>query len=518
LLVEDGDELSCDPKRAQSIVVSTGALPQRPDVLLYDSPERQEGLICSVRAPRFNVVPLFEKSLDVIVQRALTTPAGQVVPNGDAHPGYSTEHNATAHADSTGTRDTPMRTIALYLPQFHTIPENDAWWGGGFTEWENVRRGRPLFPGHEQPHVPTGLGYYDLRDAGVRRAQADMAKAYGIDGFCYYHYRFGEKTLLEEPFREVLRSGEPDFPFCLCWANENWTRRWDGGERQILIAQEYSAENDRRFIRELIPAFKDPRYMRVAGAPLLLVYKTADMPDPRGSAAIWRRAVREAGLGDIYLVRVENYAFRLTNFLRRRAPSPEEIGFDAALEFAPFWEQTGPALLDLAEATLPAGRVPRGVTVFDYERCVRAMMARPRPRYPLFRSVFPRWDNTARRKHGAAIFVNASPAKYADWLSAMARYTRTTFRDDEQLLFINAWNEWGEGCHLEPDEAHGMAYLEATKAALNPLAGTSGGTGASPEGREHVASPRFAVAPGRASTERLRERLRGIYALLRARL
>ncbi|MCW8926765.1 MAG: glycoside hydrolase family 99-like domain-containing protein, partial [Xanthomonadales bacterium] len=191
----------------------------------------------------------------------------------------------------------PIRLIALYLPQFHPIPENDRFWGEGFTEWHNVKKAKPLFPGHHQPHVPKDLGYYDLRHEDTRIAQAEMARQYGIEGFCYYHYWFNGHRLLEHPLQEVLNSGRPDFPFCICWANENWTRRWDGKDREILMQQNYSEQDDRDHIRTLIPIFQDPRYIRINGKPFFLVYRTSDLPDPARTAEIWREEARNAGLG-----------------------------------------------------------------------------------------------------------------------------------------------------------------------------------------------------------------------------
>ncbi len=353
-----------------------------------------------------------------------------------------------------------IRPIAMYLPQFHPIPENNAWWGEGFTEWTNVRKSQPRFPGHYQPHVPGQLGYYDLRDPAARAAQADLARAYGIHGFCYYHYWFNGKRLLETPFNEVLRTGEPDFPFCLCWANENWTRRWDGSEKEILMGQHYSDEDSLAFINDLIPDFRDERYIRVNGKPLFLVYRTGLLPDPKRTAEIWRNAVHQAGLGDIYLVRVENHLDGGTEVV------PAEIGFDAAMEFAPYWGRMGARVKNLAEIGLEDHDLDEEVDVYDYLRCMRNMIARRKPAYPLFRGVFPSWDNSARRRNKPTIFANSSPSAYAVWLAYMLRYTRENFTGDERLLFINAWNEWGEGCHLEPDVRHGLQYLEQTRLAL----------------------------------------------------
>lgn len=350
-----------------------------------------------------------------------------------------------------------IRAIAFYLPQYHLIPENDAWWGAGFTEWTNVRNAVPLFPGHYQPHVPGRLGYYDLRDPQVRQAQADLARTHGIHGFCYYHYWFNGKRLLETPFNEVLRSGQPDFPFCLCWANENWTRRWDGEDREVLIAQNHSHADDLAHIESLLPAFRDERCIRVDGKPLFLVYRTGLLPDPKKTAEIWREAAHRAGIGELYLVRIENY-------LQEFDPVPAEIGFDAAAEFAPHWGSFGPEVT----GTLELNEAARGANplVHDYNTFMLNMLGRPKPGYKLFRGAFPSWDNSPRRKSGPTIFINPAPEKYAFWLSQIGRYTLENFAGDERLVFINAWNEWGEGCHLEPDEQHGTRYLEATRLAL----------------------------------------------------
>jgi lipopolysaccharide biosynthesis protein len=220
------------------------------------------------------------------------------------------------------------RLIAFYLPQYHPIPENDAWWGKGFTEWTNVTKAKPLFPGHLQPHLPADLGFYDLRLPEVRQAQADLAREYGINGFCYYHYWFNGKQLLERPFDEVLTSGVPDFPFCLCWANENWTRRWDGEEQEVLAAQKYSLEDDLEHIRALMPAFKDRRYLKIHGKPIFLVYQIQMLPSAEATANIWRDEAVKAGLPGLYLCFV-------TSISRMAQVDPSTVGFDAVIEFPP---------------------------------------------------------------------------------------------------------------------------------------------------------------------------------------
>jgi len=352
-----------------------------------------------------------------------------------------------------------VRSIAFYLPQFHPIPENDQWWGNGFTEWTNVRKALPRFEGHNQPHVPAQLGYYDLRDPEIREAQADLARAHGIHGFCYYHYWFNGKRLLETPFNEVLASGKPDFPFCLCWANENWTRRWDGSDHEVLIAQNYSDEDSLNFINSLIPAFLDERYIRVNGKPLLVVYRTGLLPDPQRTAEIWREAMINAGVGDLYLVRIENQ-------YSKTEVSPENIGFDAAIEFAPYWGLMGSRLKRAPDSDNGSFYARDDLFLYDYETCMRNMLYRQLPSYKLFRGIFPGWDNSPRRKEKPTVFVNSSSEWYAYWLSELIKYTKTTFVDDEQLVFINAWNEWGEGCHLEPDQRDGLSYLEETRKAV----------------------------------------------------
>lgn len=344
-----------------------------------------------------------------------------------------------------------VRLIAFYLPQFHPIPENDAWWGEGFTEWVNVRRARPNFTGHYQPRVPAELGYYDLRDPAVRAAQAELARTHGIHGFCYYYYWFNGRRLLHRPLDEVMLSGKPDFPFCVCWANENWTRRWDGGNDELLVAQTYTPENEQRLIAELLPLFRDRRYIRVNGRPLLLVYRANLLPEPRRATDTFRRVAREAGEAEPYLAMVHV----------PQMPPPGELGFDAGVEFPPHSTEVN-TLTDQVEKLNPKFTGD----VWDYISAAQYAIARPLPPFPLFRGVMAGWDNTPRLQNIGQVFVNAHPENYRRWLATMIAQTRNARPEGERIVFINAWNEWGEGCYLEPEAQFGRGFLEATRAAL----------------------------------------------------
>lgn len=345
-----------------------------------------------------------------------------------------------------------VRLIALYLPQYHTIKENNIWWGEGFTEWTNVKRGVPFYKRHYQPHVPhDDIGYYNLEDEAVLEKQAKLAREYGIHGFCFYYYWFGGRRLLEKPIDRLLKSGKPNFPFCFCWANENWTRTWDGGDHEVLMEQKYSLENDEAIIRDLIPFFKDSRYIRVDGKPLFVIYRPSSLPDMKATAERWRQICREEGVGEIYLGAMR--AFELIN--------PLKYGLDAVIQFPPL----NVSVQNLAlNSKLEVDSSFHG-SILSMDQA-RKHYIKEKTKYPLIRSVCPSWDNTARRMERATSWIGATPKAYYDWLCQAIIQTRASFEEGKRMIFINAWNEWGEGCHLEPDQKFGYAWLNATRKAL----------------------------------------------------
>jgi glycosyltransferase involved in cell wall biosynthesis len=350
------------------------------------------------------------------------------------------------------------KIIAFYLPQFHPIKENDEWWGKGFTEWTNVSKAKPLYPGHVQPKLPSELGFYDLRLPDVAKQQAALAEEYGIYGFCYYFYWFGpNKQLLERPLNEMLASGSPDFPFCLCWANENWTRRWDGAEQEILMKQEYSDDVASEFINALLPSFRDKRYIRIGNKPLLLVYDVRQLPQINRSIALWRKYVKESGFDDLYIVRCNTFV----EF--GKEDDPIEQGFDACMDFPPhgFSSAELPNISKRADLSTQA-------EMFDYKSAIATSLVRQTPPYKLFRGVMSGWDNTPRKPLNPRIFLGSTPPLYEFWLRSMIDWTAAQHKPEEQLVFVFAWNEWAEGAALEPDIHTGRQYLEATRNAIRP--------------------------------------------------
>lgn len=350
------------------------------------------------------------------------------------------------------------RIIAFYLPQFHPIRENDQWWGEGFTEWTNVKKARPLFPGHLQPRIPGELGYYDLRSAEVRAMQAALAQSHGIEGFCYWHYWFAGKRLLNLPLDEMLKSGEPSLPFCLGWANESWTGVWHGAPNRILIEQTYpGAEDDRRHFEFLLSAFQDSRYIRVDGKPLLVIYKPTRMPNGRGRFDAWRNLASRSGLPGLHIVGID---------LDGRSVAAS-CGLDAVI-VSRFGLTSNGALARRLERTYWGirRRLPRPyLRIVRYEDAVRHMLPDMRAsashNYPC---VVPNWDNTPRSGQRGMVVVGSSPARFQAHLE-QAIASVQAFPSEHRLVFLKSWNEWAEGNFVEPDIVYGRGYLEAVRAA-----------------------------------------------------
>ncbi len=345
-----------------------------------------------------------------------------------------------------------VKVIAFYLPQFHPTPENDEWWGKGFTEWTNVSQAMPYFEGHYQPHMPADLGFYDLRVPEVREQQAELARSYGIHGFCYYYYWFSGKRILERPLQDMLTSGRPDYPFCLCWANENWSRRWDGSEDDVLIKQEYKEEDAAQFARDMLLYFRDSRYIRVNSKPLLIVYRPSVIPDVQKVTDTWREIWRQETGEEVYLCAAHTFGDK----------DPIRYGFDAGVEFPPHNTPVGDITSHIADKTFK-GRI------YDYNELVTHSLLRGLPSYKLFRTVFPSWDNTPRKGRSGHAFINSSPQAYGMWLRGVIEQTAQRYEGDERMVFVNAWNEWGEGAHLEPDRKYGHQFLQATTQAQNRI-------------------------------------------------
>lgn len=354
-----------------------------------------------------------------------------------------------------------LKTVAFYLPQFHPIPENDRWWGRGFTEWTNVARARPLYPGHNQPHLPADLGFYDLRLPETRVAQAEMAADHGIDAFCYYHYWFSGRRLLERPLDDMLASGEPGFGFCLCWANESWSRRWLGEERDILMKQIYSPEDDRQHARWLLNAFADPRYVRIGDRPLFLIYRPHDLPVPAATADVLRETAVRAGMAEPWLLGVDAH---------RPGEDYRQMGLDATLGFEPQLSVFSPHCFQDGRSgrrwlrNLCLGVNSPYLKLYDDGEARRRMhtIQRADGTVPC---CYVGWDNTPRRGRNGIIYINGSPECFEAALRE-AVAAASEHPAHRRLVFINAWNEWAEGNHLEPDQRYGHAYLQAVARAV----------------------------------------------------
>lgn len=377
------------------------------------------------------------------------------------------------------------RVIAFYLPQFHPIPENDEWWGKGFTEWTNVGKAKPLFKGHYQPRVPADLGYYDLRMPEVREAQAEMAREAGIEGFCYWHYWFGNgKRILERPFNEVLASGKPDFPFCLGWANHSWTNKtWEAGTRKVkeatLLEMVYNREEYVKHFNEVLPAFKDKRYIQVDGKPLFLVFRPLEIPNPKEFIDLWQQLAKENGLQGIYFVGITYNMFpeeqTLKNVILKNAPNRAaehyrrviNVGFDAVnsrgYNRADYYSRT---LFDI---------IWRGIAIrlfkfmpiskCDQQKINKYLYVSEDKWENVYPTLMPNWDRSARSGRRARIYTRSTPEVFGEQIKNVLSLLENK-QEENKILFLMSWNEWAEGNYVEPDLKYGHGFLDVLKNCL----------------------------------------------------
>lgn len=367
-----------------------------------------------------------------------------------------------------------MKILPFFLPQFHPIEENDRWWGKGFSEWTNVAKSKPRFKGHRQPRIPADMGFYDLRLKDTRDAQKALAKKYLIDGFIYYHYWFSGKRLLNQPFDSDMSAGEIDIPIALCWANETWSRRWDGQEYDVLIKQDYSEDDDLNHALWLCAAFQNTNYLRINDKPLFIIYRPYDHPDINKFLELCDLECSKAGIASPFFLGVKNI-FTDSELILKNPISRMDgwIDFQPNKTDFPHADTAVDYIASLASKILPdaiyqniKGSV-NAVRKINYENLVRKKVLELSRMAPnTFPCVFPSWDNSARRRSSVCI-QNDDPKLFEDWSRAAIRHVNSNYSEDRQILFVNAWNEWAEGCYLEPDSELGHAFLTAIKNARN---------------------------------------------------
>lgn len=349
------------------------------------------------------------------------------------------------------------RVIAFYLPQFHPIPENDEWWGKGFTEWTNVGKAKPLFKGHYQPRVPTDLGYYDLRVPETRIAQATLAKEAGIEGFCYWHYWFGNgKRLLERPFNEVLESGKPDFPFCLAWANETWKGFNHGmSNRNILIEQKYYGIDDyTAHFYEVLAAFKDKRYITIEGKPIFMIYKPLLFPDMNNFIQLWKKLAREEGLNGIYFIGHTSFVSEIEDIIK--------IGLDAVntnriFSYINLNRSIKRRIID------KINKIIRGIPmVYNYKDIFKYFTGKEDEDENIFPTICANWDHSPRSGKEGVVFNNSTPELFEKHINqVLAKIVDKPI--EKKIIFLKSWNEWAEGNYVEPDQKFGLQYLEVIR-------------------------------------------------------
>lgn len=371
-----------------------------------------------------------------------------------------------------------MKVIAFYLPQFHCIPENDTWWGSGFTEWTNVKKAKPFFKGHAQPKIPLENNYYNLLDPTTQEWQSSLALKYGISGFCYYHYWFDGKLLLEKPMEQMVQNSNIRVPFCICWANETWSRTWDGKNDDVLIKQNpyESREGWKKHFEYLLPFFQDKRYLKDNGRPILIIYKPYLIDKCDEMIEFWRMLAKKNGFPNLFIGFQHSSCF-YKNF--------SYSNFDFGIEFEPLYtyNEIGINEKNLYSIIANCLRNPewgymkmrsvlfRMPNIISYDYIWNKIICRnPKiTEIPIFPGAFPSWDNSPRKGNKSIIFKGSTPEKFKKYFSEQIDHVKKVY--NSEYIFINAWNEWGEGAYLEPDEQYGYGYLEALKAAIDEVKG-----------------------------------------------
>jgi hypothetical protein len=344
------------------------------------------------------------------------------------------------------------QVVAFHLPQFHPIPENDKWWGPGFTEWTNTARARPLYKGHVQPHLPADLGFYDLRLAESRAAQSEIAQRYGVSAFCYWHYWFGGRRILERPVREIVESGEPDMPFCLGWANQTWSGIWHAAPHRILIEQTYPGPaDDKAHFQAVLPALTDPRYFTIDGRPVFYVFRPEELPKAREWCERWRELAKANGLPGLFLIG------EMSDLLGRgsKCQDPFALGFDAGVYVRLPADTHRANVLRMRWRRKTKG----GPEVYPYSPTPQQIPDQYQGQ-AVFPAIYPNWDNTPRAGRNGLVLTGASPELFKRHVEA-ATSAALGRPESERLIFVKSWNEWAEGNYLEPDLEHGHGWLRA---------------------------------------------------------
>jgi len=380
------------------------------------------------------------------------------------------------------------RIIAFYLPQYHPIPENDKWWGKGFTEWTNVGKAKPLFKNHYQPRVPADLGYYDLRMPEVREAQATMAREAGIEGFCYWHYWFGnDQQLLERPFNEVLQTGKPDFPFCLGWANHSWTNKsWNSNkkyvEESVLREQTYSVEDHKKHFYSLLPAFRDTRYIKVDGKPIFVVFSPRTIPNVSEFITLWNELAKENNLKGIHFVGIyENFEVRsvgVENKSNYKIPDFKKsaeicynrilnLGFEAVNSRGNNRAQmkVNTFFIYYFKRLLKYKFKFKFIQRYNYEKIIKNLFVHEDNWDNVYPTIIPNWDRSPRSGRDAIIWHNSNPKLFENHVRQVLKIVENK-PDEHKIIFLQSWNEWAEGNYIEPDIIFGNSYLEVLKKCI----------------------------------------------------